>query len=90
MVCNLDFPEDLLRIKHSKYESLDGLKSESNQASAIDLFLLRSYQRFASILKTRAGGPGLDFPAADTYIIFDHYWNPQFRTTLYPLCVKRR
>ena len=34
MVCVLDFLEDLLRVKQSKYESLDGSKSASHQASS--------------------------------------------------------
>ena len=38
MVCVLDFPEDILCIKHSKYESLDGSKSASHQAGPVDWF----------------------------------------------------
>ena len=66
MVCVLDFLEDPLRVKQSKYESLDGSKSASHQASAVDWFCHLSYQIFVMILRTRAGGLGLDLPAAET------------------------
>ena len=89
-VCVIDFPEDLLRVKQSKHERLGGLKSTSHQASAVDRFCWKLYQRFVIILRTRALGLGLDLPLADTYVIFDNYWNPQLRTTLSPLYVQRR
>ena len=89
MVCVLDSLEDLLQVKQSKYEILDGSRSASHWAGAVDQFFCSSYQRFVMILRTRAGGLGIDLPAADTYVIFDHYWNPQFSTTLSPLCAHR-
>ena len=68
MVCVLEFLEDLLRVKKSKYESLDGSKSNSHKAGAIDWFCHISYQKFVVILRTRSGGMGLDLPAADTFV----------------------
>ena len=66
MVFVLDFLESVFRVKQSKYERPDGLKSASHQASAVDRFCHMSYQRFVMILRTRAGGLGLDLPAAET------------------------
>ena len=87
MVCVLDFSEDMLRVKHSKYERLDGLKSASHQAIAVDRVCHMLYHRFSVILRIRAGRLGFDLPAADTNVIFDNYWNLQWRTTLSPLFV---
>ena len=44
MVCGLDFLEDLLRVKHSKYEGINGLNFASHQAGAIDQFCHMPYQ----------------------------------------------
>ena len=41
------------------------------------------------ILRTGAGGLGLDLPEADTNLIFDKDWNPQLRTTLSPIYAHR-
>ena len=90
MVFVLDFLEDMLRVKQSKYERLDGSNSTSHQVGAIDRFFHMSYQRFAMIFRTRAGGLGLELPASDTNVIFDNDWNPKLRTTISPLCVLRR
>ena len=90
MVCVLDFIEDLLRVKHSKYERLDGSKSASQQAGADDRFCLMSYKSFVMIFRTRAAGLGLDLPTADTNVIFENDWNPQLRKTISPLCAQRR
>ena len=89
MVCVLDFIEDLLRVKQSKYERLDGSKSASHHAGAIDRVFNMSYQRIDMIYRTRAGGLRIELPAADTNIIFDNDWNPQLRTTLSPLYAHR-
>ena len=85
MVFVLDFLEDLLRVKQSKYESLNGSKSSSYQAGDVDWFCHMYYQMFVVILKTRARKMGLDLLAVDTNFIFDNYWNPLLRTTLYLL-----
>ena len=90
MVCVLEFLEDLLRIKHPKYERVDGLKSSLHQVGAIDWFYHISYQRIVIILRTRAGVIGLDLPPADTNIIFDNDWNPQLSMTLFPGFGQRR
>ena len=89
MVCVLDFLEGMLRIKTYKYESLDGSKSASHRAGAVDWFRHMSYQRFLTILRTIAGELGLDLPAADTNVIFDNDWNPHFKMTIYPLYAQR-
>ena len=86
IVCVLDFLEDLLRVKYSKYERLEGSNSVSHQAGAVDWFCHKSYQRFVIILRTLSGGLGLDFPAADTYVIFGNNWIPQLSRTLSSLC----
>ena len=57
---------------------------------AVDRFYRKSYQRFFVILIKIVGGVGLDLPAEDTDVIFDHYWKPQLRTNLSPLCAHRR
>ena len=90
IVCVLGFLKDLLRVKQSKYERLDGSKSASHQSGAVDRFFHISYQRFVMILRTRSGGLGLDLPAVNTNVIFGNDWNAQLRTTLSPLCAQRR
>ena len=59
MVCVLEFIEDLLRVKQSKYKRLDGSNSASHWAGAVDKFFHMSYQMLVLILRTRAGGMGL-------------------------------
>ena len=88
--CVLDFLEDILRVKHSKYERIDGLNPASHQASAVDRFFHMSYQRFVTILWKIAGGLGLDLPPAETNVIYENDWNPPLRTTLCHLCAQRR
>ena len=66
----IDFIEDLLRVKHSKYERINVLNFASHQAGAIDQFCHMSYQRFLMIFKKRTVGLGLDLPTADTNVIF--------------------
>ena len=90
MVCVLDFLEDLLRVKQSKYERLDGSKSASHRACAVDWFFRKLYQRDVMILRKIVVGIVLDFPEADTDVIFDNNWNPQLRTTLSPLCTQQQ
>ena len=85
MVCVIEFLEDLLRVKKCKHKSLNGSKSSSYQAGDVDWFCHMYYQMFVVILKTRARKMGLDLLAVDTNFIFDNYWNPLLRTTLYLL-----
>lgn len=77
MVRVLDLLEELLRMKHYRYERLDGSTSSSSRAHAVDRFNRKACQRFVMLLSTRAGGLGLNLTAADTVIIFDSDWNPQ-------------
>ena len=81
---------NMLRVKQSKYERLDGSNSASHQASAIYWFFRKSYQNFVMILGKISRIMWLDLPTADTYIIFDNDWNPQLRTTLSPLFLQRQ
>eukprot|EP00804_Cyclotella_cryptica_P019561 CCRYP_014309-RB/>CCRYP_014309-RB protein AED:0.05 eAED:0.05 QI:460/0.93/0.87/1/0.73/0.5/16/4750/1370 len=77
MVRVLDLLQELLQLKHYKYERLDGSTSASARNAAVDRFRRESFQRFVMLLSTRAGGLGLNLTAADTVIIFDSDWNPQ-------------
>ena len=77
MVRVLDLLQELLQLKHYKYERLDGSTSASARNAAVDRFRRASFQRFVMLLSTRAGGLGLNLTAADTVIIFDSDWNPQ-------------
>ena len=76
MVFVLGFLEDLLRVKQYKYERLNGLKSASHWDGAVDRVFHKSYQSFVVTLRTRAGGLGIDLPAADIDVIFDNDCNP--------------
>ena len=71
MVRVLDLLQELLQLKHYKYERLDGSTSASARNAAVDRFRRESFQRFVMLLSTRAGGLGLNLTAADTVIIFD-------------------
>ncbi len=66
-----------MRLKHYKYERLDGSTGSSSRAAAVDRFNRKSFDRFVMLLSTRAGGLGLNLTSADTVIIFDSDWNPQ-------------
>jgi len=77
MVRVLDLLQELLQLKHYKYERLDGSTSASARNAAVDRFKRESFQRFVMLLSTRAGGLGLNLTVADTVIIFDSDWNPQ-------------
>lgn len=77
MVKVLDLLEDLLRLRHYRYERLDGSTHASSRQAAVHRFHSKQYDRFVMLLSTRAGGLGLNLTAADTVIIFDSDWNPQ-------------
>ncbi|EED89561.1 chromodomain-helicase [Thalassiosira pseudonana CCMP1335] len=71
MVRVLDLLQELLQLKHYRYERLDGSTSASSRNAAVDRFKRESFKRFVMLLSTRAGGLGLNLTAADTVIIFD-------------------
>ncbi len=73
MVRVLDLLQELLQLKHYKYERLDGSTSASARNAAVDRFKRESFQRFVMLLSTRAGGLGLNLTVADTVIIFDRF-----------------
>jgi len=77
MVKVLDLLEDLLRLRHYRYERLDGSTHASSRQASVHRFHSKTYDRFVMLLSTRAGGLGLNLTAADTVIIFDSDWNPQ-------------
>lgn len=56
MVRVLDLLQELLQLKHYRYERLDGSTSASARNAAVDRFRRESYQRFVMLLSTRAGG----------------------------------
>ena len=85
MVRVLDLLQELLQLKHYRYERLDGSTSASARNAAVDRFRRESFQRFVMLLSTRAGGLGLNLTAADTVIIFDSDWNPQVSALLFIL-----
>jgi SNF2 family DNA or RNA helicase len=71
MVRVLDLLQELLQLKHYRYERLDGSTSASSRNAAVDRFKRESFKRFVMLLSARAGGLGLNLTAADTVIIFD-------------------
>ena len=56
MVRVLDLLQELLQLKHYKYERLDGSTSASARNAAVDRFRRESFRRFVMLLSTRAGG----------------------------------
>ena len=56
MVRVLDLLQELLQLKHYKYERLDGSTSASARNAAVDRFRRESFKRFVMLLSTRAGG----------------------------------
>lgn len=56
MVRLLDLLQELLQLKHYKYERLDGSTSASARNAAVDRFRRESFKRFVMLLSTRAGG----------------------------------
>jgi len=61
MVRVLDLLEEFLKIQKYRYERLDGSKSSSARASAVDRFNRKACQRFVMLLSTRAGTTGSFF-----------------------------
>ncbi|KZP30433.1 hypothetical protein FIBSPDRAFT_777644, partial [Athelia psychrophila] len=72
----MDIMEDFMKMMGYRYLRLDGGTKTEERASYVRLFNEKDSEIKVFILSTRAGGLGLNLPAADTIIIFDSDWNP--------------
>ncbi|KAK9784646.1 hypothetical protein WJX73_007480 [Symbiochloris irregularis] len=74
----LDIIEDFLIMRRYKYFRLDGSINRAKRAANIRMFNQPGSDAFIYILNTRAGGLGVNLQTADTCILFDSDWNPQW------------
>jgi ATP-dependent helicase STH1/SNF2 len=72
----MDIMGDFLSWTGQKYLRLDGSTDPQERAELIEIFNAPESPYACFILSTRAGGLGLNLPAADTVVIFDSDWNP--------------
>ncbi|EKX51227.1 hypothetical protein GUITHDRAFT_66145, partial [Guillardia theta CCMP2712] len=73
----MDILGDFLKACGHRYLRLDGSTDSQRRGELIEIFNSPESPYAIFILSTRAGGLGLNLPAADTVIIFDSDWNPQ-------------
>lgn len=72
----LDIMQDYLSYKHYTYERIDGSVRADERWLSLERFTNSQCQVF--LLSTRAAGVGLNLIAADTVILYDSSWNPQW------------
>lgn len=75
-VCMLEILADYCRYRGYEYCRLQGSTSLDDREKNIKRFN-ESEDVLIFLISTKAGGLGLNLPAADTVIIFDSDWNPQ-------------
>lgn len=73
----LDVLEDMLMLRHYRYERMDGNVRGNERQAAIDRFNDPESDSLVFLLSTRAGGVGINLVAASIVILFDSDWNPQ-------------
>ncbi|KAG1680939.1 hypothetical protein FOA52_009898 [Chlamydomonas sp. UWO 241] len=74
----LDVIEDYLIMRGYKYRRLDGSTNRIQRMIDIEMFNKKGSELFIYILCTRAGGLGVNLQTADTCILYDSDWNPQW------------
>ncbi|GIL63033.1 hypothetical protein Vafri_17166 [Volvox africanus] len=74
----LDVIEDYLVSRGFNYRRLDGSTNRIQRMIDMEQFNLPGSNIFIYILCTRAGGLGVNLQTADTCILFDSDWNPQW------------
>lgn len=74
----LNIIEDYLRLRGHRYRRLDGSTNRVQRMIDIEQFNRPGSKDFIYILNTRAGGLGVNLQTADTCIIYDSDWNPQW------------
>ncbi|GAX78544.1 hypothetical protein CEUSTIGMA_g5984.t1 [Chlamydomonas eustigma] len=74
----LDVIEDYLIYRGYKYRRLDGSTNRIQRMIDIEVFNKPNSEVFIYILCTRAGGLGVNLQTADTCILYDSDWNPQW------------
>ncbi|GAX72787.1 hypothetical protein CEUSTIGMA_g243.t1 [Chlamydomonas eustigma] len=74
----LNIIEDYLIMRGYNYKRLDGSTNRVQRMIDIQLFNMPESEVFIYILCTRAGGLGVNLQTADTLILFDSDWNPQW------------
>ncbi|GLC46024.1 hypothetical protein PLESTB_001026800 [Pleodorina starrii] len=74
----LDIIEDYLSTKGLNYRRLDGSTNRIQRMVDMQQFNKPGSDIFIYILCTRAGGLGVNLQTADTCILFDSDWNPQW------------
>ena len=74
----LDLLEDYFYWKGLRFVRLDGSSKGEARSEAQDRFNKPDAPEKIFIMSTRAGGLGLNLQVADTVILFDSDWNPQW------------
>ncbi|GIL69867.1 hypothetical protein Vretifemale_646 [Volvox reticuliferus] len=74
----LDIIEDYLVSRGFNFRRLDGSTNRIQRMIDIEQFNMPGSKIFIYILCTRAGGLGVNLQTADTCILFDSDWNPQW------------
>ncbi|KAK4685208.1 hypothetical protein P7C73_g4945, partial [Tremellales sp. Uapishka_1] len=72
----LDRIEDYLFGEGYKFLRLDGDVQQAKRQKSMDAFNAPGSDYFIFLLTTRAGGVGINLPAADTVIVYDPDFNP--------------
>ncbi|KAK9807695.1 hypothetical protein WJX72_006345 [[Myrmecia] bisecta] len=74
----LDIIEDFLIMRGYKYVRMDGSTNRVQRMIDMQMFNKPNSDIFIYILNTRAGGLGVNLQTADTCILYDSDWNPQW------------
>ncbi|CAH8674424.1 unnamed protein product [Schistosoma rodhaini] len=74
----LDLLEQVMINARYKYVRIDGRVRGPLRQVTIDRFNAPDSEYFIFLLSTRAGGEGINLASADTVVLYDSDWNPQW------------
>ncbi|CAH8584404.1 unnamed protein product [Schistosoma turkestanicum] len=74
----LDLLEEVMINARYKYVRIDGRVRGPLRQVTIDRFNAPNSEFFIFLLSTRAGGEGINLASADTVVLYDSDWNPQW------------
>ncbi|KAH8865869.1 Chromodomain-helicase-DNA-binding protein 5 [Schistosoma japonicum] len=74
----LDLLEEVMINAKYKYVRIDGRVRGPLRQVTIDRFNAPNSEFFIFLLSTRAGGEGINLASADTVVLYDSDWNPQW------------